>query len=102
MRDRFRAPLPPAAAAAAGTNSSRVNDKQLDEIWQAVDLAISPVERAKLVIKGQDRIGQVITGIPLADFPDIVIYNKALIGGPVKHNVAFGPWVNMNYWYRKG
>jgi peptide/nickel transport system substrate-binding protein len=83
------------------TNTGRIKDSQLDTTWLAVDKELNFVLRKQLVKTGQDRIADVLPGLPLDNFPDIIVWNKSLIGGPVKHNAAFGPWVNMNEWYRK-
>ena len=42
-----------------------------------------------------------MTSLPVDPFPDIVGYNPAKVGGPVGHNLAYGPWQNMHEWFLK-
>jgi len=93
--------IPSPANENSGTNWYRISDPQLDEIFTKVDVEVDDSARAKLSKEGQTRLSEVVPAIPVDPFPDIIAYSSDIIGGAVKHNPSFGPWVFANTWFKK-
>jgi peptide/nickel transport system substrate-binding protein len=84
-----------------GQNWTRLALPAIDTPWDAADKELDVAKRAGLVKQGEQAVADGVPGLPIDPFPDIVVYNTGLIGGPVTHNFAYGPFFNMNEWYLK-
>ena len=86
----------------SGTNWYRIKDTALDDAWTKADAELDVTKRTDLAKQGQQALADTIPGLPVDPFPDIIVYNTRLIGGPVRHNFATGPFVYANEWFLKG
>lgn len=93
--------IPSAANENSGTNWYRISDPKLDELFTKIDTELDDAARAKLSKEGQARLAEVVPAIPIDPFPDIIAYSTDVVGGNVRHNPSFGPWVYANTWFRK-
>jgi ABC-type transport system substrate-binding protein len=85
----------------AGQNFTRTNSPDVDKALEALDVETDDAKRKQLSNDAQNAIAADVTSLPVDPFPDIVAYNPAKVGGPVGHNLAFGPWHNMHEWFLK-
>jgi peptide/nickel transport system substrate-binding protein len=86
----------------SGQNWTRLASPAIDEPWKAVDKELDQSKRKDEVDKGQAALAAELPGLPIDPFPDVLIYNSAKLHGPIDHNFAFGPFVNMNDWWCTG
>jgi peptide/nickel transport system substrate-binding protein len=89
----------PTAANASGQNWTRLASDKIDTPWKAVDKELDETKRKDQVIQGQKALADELPGLPVDPFPDVLIYNSAKLHGPIDHNFAFGPFVNVNEWW---
>lgn len=89
----------PTTEKSSGQNWTRLASKAIDEPWKAVDTELDEDKRQDLVEKGQKALADELPGLPIDPFPDVLIYNSAKLNGPIGHNFAYGPFVNMNEWW---
>lgn len=94
--------IPTAENDFSGNNWGRLSDPKIDEPLEAAELELDEEERKKLMDKGHAALAEGVPGIPIDPFPDLVIFNKAKIQGPVGHNFVYGPWFNANEWWCEG
>jgi peptide/nickel transport system substrate-binding protein len=96
--------IPTAANGNSGNNYYRINDPALDKAWLDVDTNLDDAARLQSVTTGEQRLADLMPGLPLDPFPDIVVVNSDKIGvegGTFKHNFALGPFTYMNTWFAK-
>lgn len=86
----------------SGQNWTRLASPDIDTPWKAVDKELDNTKRKDDVNKGQQALADNLPGLPIDPFPDVLIYNSAKLNGPIDHNFAFGPFVNMNLWWCTG
>jgi peptide/nickel transport system substrate-binding protein len=86
----------------SGTNWTRLASPAIDAPWKAVDKELDNSKRKDDVEKGQQALADELPGLPIDPFPDVLIYNSAKLHGPIDHNFAFGPFVNVNQWWCTG
>jgi peptide/nickel transport system substrate-binding protein len=89
----------PTTANPSGQNWTRLASTAIDTPWKQVDKELDEGKRKDLVEQGQKALADELPGLPVDPFPDVLIYNSAKLNGPIGHNFAFGPFVNMNEWY---
>jgi len=85
-----------------GTNYTRIKSPQLDRIWQQVDTELDVKKRKQLADQGQAVAAEEVPALPIAPVPDVVVYNEAVIKGPVGNNVLSSPFWNIHLWYCAG
>jgi peptide/nickel transport system substrate-binding protein len=89
--------IPTAANGNSGNNWYRVSIPELDKQLRIVDQSLDEPARMAAA-KAADKImadNQVT--LPLDPLPDIVIWNKKIVG-PVGDNSIEGPWWNLEQW----
>jgi peptide/nickel transport system substrate-binding protein len=87
-----------------GTNWYRLSDPQVDKTFLAVDSELNGDQRVTDVTTGEGLLAELVPGIPLDPFPDIIVVNSDKIGvegGKFLHNFATGPYTYLNTWYLK-
>ncbi len=87
-----------------GQNYLRIADPAIDAAWLKVDTEIDPAARADQVRQGHTAIAEAVPALPIDPFPDIIAYRDTIQvagGGPVKHNLSFGPWYYAHTWFLK-
>jgi len=94
--------IPTAANNNTGNNWTRTKDAKVDSTWDAVDKELDNGKRKDLVKQGHQALADIVSSLPLDPFPDVIVANTRLIGGPIDHNFVFGPWVNANDMFFKG
>jgi peptide/nickel transport system substrate-binding protein len=92
----------PTTANPSGQNWTRLASPAIDTPWKQVDKELDETKRKDLVEQGQKSLADALPGLPIDPFPDVLIYNSAKLNGPIGHNFAFGPFVNMNLWWCTG
>jgi ABC-type transport system substrate-binding protein len=92
----------PTTAKSSGQNWTRLKSDALDKPWLAVDTTLDEKARKALVDEGQKAIAAEVPALPIDPFPDIFVYNKAKLHGPLGNNVVYGPFWNMNEWWCTG
>ena len=92
----------PTTANPSGQNWTRLASPAIDTPWKAQDTELDEGKRKDLVEQGQKALADELPGLPVDPFPDVLIYNSAKLNGPIGHNFAFGPFVNMNEWWCTG
>ncbi|MEA3018885.1 MAG: peptide/nickel transport system substrate-binding protein [Actinomycetota bacterium] len=92
----------PTTAKSSGQNWTRLKSDALDKPWLAVDTTLDEKARKVLVDEGQKAIAAEVPALPIDPFPDIFVYNKAKLHGPLGNNVVYGPFWNMNEWWCTG
>jgi peptide/nickel transport system substrate-binding protein len=93
--------IPGPANNESGQNYTRLNDTAFDGPWEAADKELNTAKRIDLVHQGNQVVADLVPALPIDPFPDIIVYNNSIIGGPVRHNFTYGPLVYANQWYLK-
>jgi peptide/nickel transport system substrate-binding protein len=96
--------IPSAANGNSGQNWDRINDPSLDNTWGPADNNLDPSSRLTQVHDGSTAVANLVPGIPLDPFPDILVVNTDKLGvegGTFQHNFAYGMFTYMNTWYLK-
>jgi len=86
----------------SGTNWTRLSNPDIDKYWLAADTELDVAKRTADAKNGMKAVADNIPALPIDPFPDILVYNSAKIGGPVRHNFSTGPFVYANEWFLKG
>jgi peptide/nickel transport system substrate-binding protein len=89
----------PTAASPGGTNWVRLASPEIDTPWKGVDKELDESKRKDLVEQGMKALAAHVPALPIDPFPDILVYNSKKLNGPIDHNFAYGPFVNMNEWW---
>lgn len=92
----------PTTEAPNGQNWTRLASDAIDEPWLQVDTELDEDARLDLVEQGHAALAEEVPGLPVDPFPDIFVYNKAKLRGPLGHNVVYGPFHNMHEWWCEG
>ena len=90
--------IPGPANAESGQNWTRLTDPAIDEPYLALEKELDTKKVTELVGKGQAAIAEGVPAIPVDPFPDIIAYQEDVVGGSIRHNPSFGPWVYANTW----
>lgn len=85
----------------SGQNWTRLTDATIDEAYLATEKELDPKKVTELVTKGQAAVAEGVPAIPVDPFPDIIAFQEDVVGGTVRHNPSFGPWVYANTWFVK-
>ena len=85
-----------------GQNWTRSSDPAIDEAWGAVDVTLDTEARATAAKTGQAALADYLVSIPLYQKPNVFVWNKAKISGPLEDNPTLGPFYNMNLWTLAG
>jgi peptide/nickel transport system substrate-binding protein len=92
----------PTTEAPNGQNWTRLASDAIDEPWLQVDTELDEDARKELVTEGHAALAEEVPGLPVDPFPDIFVYSKAKLRGPLGHNVVYGPFHNMHEWWCEG
>lgn len=93
--------IPSAANENSGNNWTRLADPAIDEAYLTIEKETDTKKVTELVGKAQAAIAEGVPAIPIDPFPDIIAYQEDVVGGEVRHNPSFGPWVYANTWFAK-
>jgi peptide/nickel transport system substrate-binding protein len=89
--------IPTAANGNSGNNWYRVNIPELDPLLQNVDTNLDDAIRKSDAAKADDIMATNQVSLPLDPLPDIVIWNKKVVG-PIGDNAIMGPFWNIAEW----
>lgn len=89
--------IPTAANGNSGNNWYRVNIPTLDPLLQSVDTSLVDATRKADAKKADDILATNQVSLPLDPLPDIVIWNKKVVG-PIGDNAIMGPFWNIAEW----
>jgi peptide/nickel transport system substrate-binding protein len=92
--------IPSEATGYQGGNVGRVSSPAIDAAWAPVNTELDDARRMQLVRQAQQALADEVPALPIAPVLDVVIYNTAKIGGPVKAPPP-GAFTNLNEWYCK-
>lgn len=81
-----------------GQNWTRTNDPTIDETWQQVDVTLDEAPRAEAAKAAQAALADYLVSIPLYQKPNVFVWDKSKISGPLQDNPTNGPFFNMNLW----
>lgn len=85
-----------------GQNWTRSDDAAIDEAWGQVDVTLNTDARAAAAKTGQAALADYLVSIPLYQKPNVFVWDKAKISGPLQDNPTLGPFYNMNLWTLNG
>jgi len=94
--------IPTAASGNGGQNWARVNDPNLDRPWADAETNLNEIARIADAQTGSAALADDVPVLPLEPRPDIVIVNSDKLAtqqGTFRHNLAYGPFTYLNYWY---
>jgi peptide/nickel transport system substrate-binding protein len=89
--------IPTPANGNSGNNWYRVNIKELDPLLRSVDQNLNDATRKSDAAKADDIMATNQVTLPLDPLPDIVIWNKSVVG-PIGDNAIMGPFWNLAEW----
>ena len=89
--------IPTPANGNSGNNWYRVSIKELDPLLRSVDTNLDDATRKSDAAKADDIMATNQVTLPLDPLPDIVIWNKNVVG-PVGDNAIMGPFWNLAEW----
>ena len=89
--------IPTAANGNSGNNWYRVNIPALDPLLENVDTNLDDATRMADAKKADDLMAQNQVTLPLDPLPDILIWNKKVVG-PISDNAIMGPFWNLAEW----
>jgi peptide/nickel transport system substrate-binding protein len=81
----------------AGQNWTRTNIPDLDTQLEVVDTNLDPAAEKTAAKKGDDIMAANAVTFPLDPLPDILIWNKKVVG-PIQDNSILGMFWNINEW----
>jgi peptide/nickel transport system substrate-binding protein len=96
--------IPSAANGNSGQNWTRLVDPSLDNTWGPGDTNLDPTTRLTQVHDGSTALANLVPGLPIDPFPDILVVNTDKLGvegGTFQHNFSYGMFTYMNTWYLK-
>lgn len=76
--------IPTEATGFQGTNLARISSSAIDAVWSRVNSELDVAKRHDLVRLGHLALADQLPGLPIAAQLDIIVYNTARMGGPVK------------------
>lgn len=91
--------VPTAENGGSGNNWTRIRNPQITEALQAVNTTLDEDDRKEAFRQAQEALAEEVPALPVDPFPDVVIYNDAVIKGPVGHNFVHGAFWNANEWW---
>lgn len=94
--------IPTKANKFVGQNWTRSDDPTIDSTWSAVDVTLDPAARADAAKAGQAALADYLVSIPLYQKPNVFVWNKSKISGPLEDNPTNGPFWNLNLWVLNG
>jgi peptide/nickel transport system substrate-binding protein len=83
-----------------GIGVSRLASPVVDEAWGAVEKELDDAKRVDFQRKAQEAVADEVPGVPLSPGVDVIVYNTAKVGGPVKVG-ALGAFAQINEWFCK-
>jgi len=89
--------IPTDANGSTGNNVSRINVPELDPLLAAVDNTLDNQVRTDKNKQADGVTADQLVSLPLDPLPDIVLWNKSVVG-PVGDNAVLGPWWNLQDW----
>jgi len=89
--------IPTAANGNSGNNWYRVSIPSLDPLLQSVDSSLDDQTRMTDAKQADDIMATNQVSLPLDPLPDIVIWNKKVVG-PIGDNAIEGPFWNIDKW----
>lgn len=89
--------IPTAANGNSGNNWYRVNIPELDPLLRSVDTNLDDSVRKTDAAKADDIMAENQVTLPLDPLPDILIWNKKVVG-PIGDNAIMGPFWNLAEW----
>jgi peptide/nickel transport system substrate-binding protein len=92
--------IPSEATGYQGGNVGRMSSPAIDAAWAPVNTDLDDARRVQLVRQAQQTLADEVPVLPIAPVLDVVVYNTAKIGGPVKAPPP-GAFANLNEWHCK-
>jgi len=89
--------IPTAANGNSGQNWTRSVVKDADEPLNTVDVSLDENARKEAGKKSDDLLAAAVVSLPLDPLPDILIWNKKVLG-PVQDNPVEGMFWNIDQW----
>src|SRR5438132_4175187 len=83
----------------SGANYTRTDDAQIDQTWTQIDNEIDVSKRHTEVTQGYTQLADFVPALPVDPLSDVVIYNKAKLGGPISSNPVYGMYYNLGDWF---
>ena len=87
-----------------GNDYDRISNPILDRYLIDLDGNTDDDDRLTDSTQAQKLLATLVPAIPLVALPDIVVVNTdklAIEGGTFPHNLAYGPYSDLNDWYLK-
>ncbi len=89
--------IPTQANGQTGNNTTFTNIKGLDSVLETVDNSLDDSARMAAAKQGDDIIAQNVASLPLDPLPDILIWNKKVVG-PIQDNSIESMFWNLDQW----
>jgi len=89
--------IPTAANGNSGQNWTRTSVPEVDAPLQKVDVSLDENERMQAGKQADDILATNVVSLPLDPLPDILIWNKKVLG-PVQDNPVEGMFWNVDQW----
>lgn len=94
--------IPAKSNGGVGQNWTRSDDPAIDASWRAVDNTLDITARTAAAKQGQADLARYLVAIPLYQKPNVFVWNKKKISGPLRDNPQLGPFFNLNLWTLNG
>jgi peptide/nickel transport system substrate-binding protein len=94
--------IPRAENGNSGNNWTRLESDAIDAPWDAADKELDEEKRAELVRDGTEALAEEVPALPIDPFPDVLVWNRARIGGPIGFNSSYSMFWNLNQWFCRG
>jgi len=98
------ASIPTAATGGVGDNYVRLADSTLDRYLEDLDSNANSDDRVADAAQAATILADDLPALPLVTLPDVLVVNTNMIGvegGTFNHNLAYGPYGELNEWYLK-
>jgi peptide/nickel transport system substrate-binding protein len=85
-----------------GQNWTRIDDPNLDPSWSDAETNLDESARIADAHKGSAVLAEDVPVLPLDPWPDILVVNTEKVAtqtGVFQHNLVFGPFTYLNYWF---
>lgn len=96
--------IPTATNGDTGNNYDRLSDTTLDRYLSDLDTNLDDDDRLTDSEQAETILADRVPALPLVALPDILVVNTdklAVEGGTFQHNLAYGPYGDLNDWYLK-
>lgn len=90
--------IPTEANGFSGQNVMRIASRALDRAWSGADKELDVGRRNEMIRDGQRALADEVPAIPIDPLPDVGVWNRTKLRGPIGDNPTYGMFWNIHLW----